>query len=269
MITKSYAAGRWGQIHLRRAGQAIPPRPALLLLHPTPKSGWVWEPLMAALAPDHQILAPDTPGYGASDPPPAPVSIGDYAGEMLAMIERLHREDALPGGPIDVMGYHTGSVIAAEMALAAPKRVRRILFTSLPVYSAEERATKRAGLAQWRGPAEDGSHLMAMWTRMQGLADPRTDTGWKHASFAENLRCGPRAPWGYDAVYRYDLEAALRRLHHPALVLNPEDDLWHQTQRGIAFLPDARVAELPGVGHGLFALETERIARLVRDFLDP
>jgi pimeloyl-ACP methyl ester carboxylesterase len=109
---------------------------------------------------------------------------------------------------------------------------------------------------------------MAMWTLMQGLADPRADTGWKQASFAENLRCGPRASWGYDAVYRYDLEAALRRLHHPALVLNPEDDLWHQTKRGIELLPDARVAELPGVGHGLFALETERIAGVVRDFLD-
>jgi pimeloyl-ACP methyl ester carboxylesterase len=270
MIRKHYAEGRWGQIHVRLNGSTAQPRPPLLMLHPTPKSGWIWEPLMTAprLADTRIMIAPDTPGYGASDAPPAPPAIEDYADEMCALLRDLARDGAVPAGPVDIMGYHTGSVIAVAMAARAPDLVRRLVLTSLPTYSAEERALKRAGLAQWRGPSDDGAHLLAMWTLMQGLADPRADLAWRQASFAENLRCGPRAPWGYDAVYRFDLEAALPQLARPVLVLNPQDDLHAQTLRGVAVMKVPRLVELPGVGHGLFALETTRIATIVGDFLD-
>ena len=262
-IRKRYADGRWGQVHLRIVGEEQTGRVPLLMLHPTPKSGWIYEPLMIPLGHDRIVIAPDTPGYGASDPPPSPASIEALADEMLDVAQGV-----VGDGPIDVMGYHTGSVIAVAMALAAPMRVRRLVLTSLPTYSEDERAAKRAGLAQWRRPAADGSHLVAMWTLMQGLADPRAGTDWMHASFTENLRCGDRAPWGYEAVYRYDLESALGWLEHPALVLAPEDDLDRQTLRGIALMKDARIERLAGVGHGLFDLETDRIVASIRDFLD-
>ncbi len=267
-----YADGRWGQVHYRIAGAgrnslgtgAVTP---LLMLHPTPKSGWIYEGLMARLAPGRPIVAPDTPGYGASSPPPAPPSIEDYAGEMLALVDSLVAQGNLPPGPIDVMGYHTGSVTAAAMALLHPDRVRRLVLVSLAAYDAAERQTRREALANWPGPAADGSHLMAMWNLLGRLCDPRVTLDWKHQSLTENLRCGDRAPWGYDAVYRYDLRDALARIGHPMLILNPEDDLWDLTRRSAPLAPAAHYVELPGWGHGLFDLETAPIAALVEDFI--
>lgn len=268
-IRCGYADGRWGQVHYRLAaadgeGAGAPP---LLMLHPTPKSGWIYEGIMARLGGGRAVLAPDTPGYGASAAPPAAPGIEDYAGEMLALIDTLTARGELPAGPVDVLGYHTGSVIAAAMALGDATRVRRLILVSLAAYDPAEREAKREALNDWRGPAADGSHLKAMWDLLGTLCDARVSISWKHRSLTENLRSGDRAPWGYDAVYRYDLQAALGCITQPTLILNPQDDLWALTRRSAPLAPSADYVELPGLGHGLFDLETEQIAGRVERFL--
>ncbi len=259
-MRRTYVDGPWGQVHLRITGEGD--RPPLLLLHPTPKSGWLYEPVMPLLAQDRIVIAPDTPGYGASEPPPAPARIEELAEAMLALAEQFTT------GPVDVLGYHTGSVIAAAMADMAPARVGHVVFVSLAAYPAAVRAEKLARLAHWPGPAEDGSHLTAMWRLVGTLTDPRMDLAWRQASVAENLRAGVRTTWGYDAVYRYDLIATLDRLRTPCLILNPEDDLFAPTAEHAPRVAHARYVEMPKVGHGLFDVERAFIAREVLAFLD-
>lgn len=239
-----------------------------MLLHPTPKSGWIYEPLMPRLASGRVVVAPDTPGYGASDPPPAPASIDDLAATMLELLDRLVERGRLPVGPVDVLGYHTGSVIAVAMSALAPARVAKLVLVSLAAYPPDVRAQKLAALAGWPAPRDDGGHLLAMWSLVGALTDARMGADWRHASLTENLRAGARAPWGYDAVYRYDLQAALGRVQHPTLVLNPEDDLFEVTAAGASCVPQARYVELAGMKHGLFTAEAARIAALVANFLE-
>lgn len=266
-IRRSYVDGRWGQVHLRIAGDGRDRRP-LLLLHPTPKSGWIWEPLMPVLGADRIVVAPDTPGYGASDPPPTPAAIEDLAQAMLDLLDALVAAGTLPAGSVDVMGYHTGSVIAAVMSRLAPDRIGRLVLVSLAAYPAEVRAEKLARLAGWPGPKDDGSHLTAMWALVGSLSDARADTGWRHASLTENLRSGARATWGYYGVFGHDVPATLDALTHPLMILNPEDDLWQPTRDHAPRVGHAHYVELPGTGHGLFDFDRDRIAGLVRTFLD-
>lgn len=266
-IRRHYADGRWGQIHLRIAADDRVDSPPLLMLHPTPKSGWIWEPLMPALAAGRSVIAADTPGYGASDPPPAPASIRDLAAEMLDLMASLAQASVIRPGPFDIVGYHTGSVIAVAMANAAPDRVRRIVPVSLPLYDAAERSARMARIAAGPSLSDDGDHLSAMWRHMQTLFDPRIDTRWKQESLTENLRSGARAYWGYAAVYGYDLAAALPQLTQPVLLIAPEDDLWEPTQRAAPLIPDVTIMPLPGAGHGLFVLEREAIAAMIDAFL--
>ncbi|NML12247.1 alpha/beta fold hydrolase [Sphingobium sp. AR-3-1] len=265
MTTKTYVEGRWGQVHVRLAGK--PTAPPLLMLHPTPKSGWIYERLMAQLAPGRAVFAPDTPGYGASDAPPAPPSIEDHAEAMFGVVERLAADGMIADTMVDLLGYHTGSSIAVAMANMRPRQVRRLILVSVAAYDADVRAEKRAALAHWPRPAEDGSHLGRMWALMRSLSDARVDTAWLHESLTENLRCGARAPWGYDAVYRHDLQSALDALAHDTLILNPQDDLWDLTRAHASRVRGAQYVEMPGVAHGLFDLEVERIAALIEEFL--
>ncbi len=266
MIEKLYVPSRWGQLHLRVAGVPGPKRP-LLLLHPTPKSGWIYEPLMPALASGRMVIAPDTPGYGASDSPPEPPSIDDYAQAMLAVVSQLQAMGRMPSGPVDVLGYHTGAIVAVAMAAGAPEQVANLVLVSLAAYPADLRARKRAALADWPVPRDDGGHLQAMWSQIGALTDSRMDADWRHASLTENCRAGARATWGYEAVYRHDFEAALDGVRHPVLILNPEDDLFQPTAANAPRVPHAQYIELAGLKHGLFQAESSRLAGLIENFL--
>lgn len=263
---RTYLPGRWGQVHLRIAPGPHAAAP-LLMLHQTPKSGWIWEPLFGALAQHRTLIAPDTPGYGASDAPAEQASIEDFAGEMLALMDRLAADGTIAPGLFDAIGYHTGSVIATALGTLAPDRVRKLVLVSLAAYDADERARKIAALPDTLRLAPDGSHLTTLWRLVDELTDARASLEWKQASLAENLRAGPDLYRGYRAVYGFDLIAALGALTQPVLVLNPEDDLHAATTRSAALAPRARTIALPGAGHGLFVIERDTIARLVDDFL--
>lgn len=265
---RAYVDGHWGQIHLRLT-PSDRDAPPLLMLHQTPKSGWIWEPLFPHLGQGRTLVAPDTPGYGASDgPPPGAVSIEDYAREMLALMDRLEAQGVAAGQPFDVMGYHTGSVIAVAMARIAPDRVRRIVPVSLPLFTAEERAARIERLAEKPVLSADGSHLKASWDSIDRFTDPRAALDWKQHSLVEHLRAGAAMNRGFGAVYRYDLEAALRGVTQPMLLLNPQDDLWAYTHRAAAMMPAARMVTFEGASHGLFAIDGEKIAAEVAGFLE-
>lgn len=256
-----------GQVHYRlcrpRAAAGRPGLAPILLLHPTPKSGWIYETLMPLLAAQGRlVIAPDTPGYGASEPPPAEPSIEGYALTMLALAKALAGEE-----PIDILGYHTGSSIAAQMALQAPGRVRKLMLFSIAAYDAEVRAQKLATLSQSAARLPDGAHLARMWDIVASLCDERADTTWRARSVAENLRAHDM-PAGYRAVYRHDLQAALRQLGHPVLLVNCEDDLWDLTRANRHLVPHARYTEMPGTRHGLFTFAAEPIANMLGEFLD-
>ena len=51
-------------VHLRHAGQG----PVLVLLHQSPQNSRMWLDMIARFADRYTVIAPDTPGFGYSDP---------------------------------------------------------------------------------------------------------------------------------------------------------------------------------------------------------
>ena len=269
-ITRAYIASRHGQLHYRIARPAQPASaPPLLCLHQTPASGADWLPVMADLADCRVVVAPDTPGYGMSDPPPEPLGIGDFAAIMTAFMDDLAAAGIVAQGPFDVAGMHTGSVTATELAGRLPQRVRRVVLFGIPAYPAEIRAEKLATLREkFPVPGNDLAHVEKLWAVISKLSDPRMSAEHRHVGMAECLRLGSRMPWGYVAVYRYDLLAALPRITQPVLVVNPEDDLWAVTGATAGLIPDARRLELPGIKHGVLSIAHDQVVGAIRSFLE-
>lgn len=269
-VRRAYADNVWGQLHYRiaRPAAGVPQATPLLCLHLTPKSGWIFEPLLADLGATRVALAPGTPGYGGSDAPPAPVSAEDYARAILAFLDRLVDEGTIGEGPVDLLGYHTGSTTAIELARIAPDRVRRLVLVSLADFTEQEQAARIASLDFADPLREDGSHVTAQWAAIGRVRDARLDHEWHHHSLAENLRAGRKLWWAYNAVHKYDLEAGLSAIAALTLVINPEDDLWDRTRIAAARHPRFGYVELPGTGHGAFHAEREAMAKLVSEFLD-
>jgi len=268
-IKRAYCDSRFGQLHYRIARpDGAPTAPPLLCLHQTPSNGTEWLPLMPGLAQDRIVIAPDTPGYGMSDSPPDPASIADFAAIMAAFVDELAAQGVIGDGVYDVMGAHTGSIIATELGLTDATRVRRIVMFGLAAYPADVRAAKLADLfTKFPPPDMTLAHVERLWAIFGSLSDDRMTAEHRHVAMAECLRLGARMPWGYVAVYNYDFEAGLDALAQPVLVVNPQDDLWEVTRRNSARLRSGERWDLPGRAHGFVTHEADMVVSRISTFL--
>lgn len=263
-VRRAFVDGHFGQIHLRKAGPVDPgtQRPPLLCFHQSPNAGSNFTRFLGEMGRDRLAVAPDTPGFGESDAPAAPPEIADYADAMGDVIDALGLD-----GPVDLLGYHTGVLIAAELALLRPDQVRRLILIGIPVFSAEERAAFEK--TPWPVPfKEDGSSLVEEWNRLLHWRGPGVELATLRRFFSEKQRAGERGWWGARAVFRHDTRAVLPRLTQPILAVRPRDDLWDTMLRAKDLIAPVEWIDLPDQGHGMFDVIPADLADMTRGFLD-
>ncbi|MBM3505064.1 MAG: alpha/beta fold hydrolase [Alphaproteobacteria bacterium] len=261
-VARAYVDTRFGQVHFRFANPATPRRRPILCFHASPMSGRIYDMLLAELGEDRVAIAPDNPCFGDSDVMAREPEIPDFAAAMGDLV------DALGLTAFDVMGYHTGSKIAVEMARQRPHQVGRLVLVSAPVYTEEE-------LAEYRGvyaahTADDaGQFLLDRWAMSLKYADPKKPLALIDRDFMEAGRGGSHIMhWGHRASHNYQHKTYLPQVQHPILVLCPEDDLWVPTRRARPYLKNGSILELPGRAHGFLALAPKETAGTLRQFLD-
>jgi pimeloyl-ACP methyl ester carboxylesterase len=204
------------------------------------------------------VYAPDLPGFGESDPPPSRPSIADYAEVLGDFLDTMRFRQ------IDVLGYQAGALIAAEMAIARPKQIRRVVMVSVPVLNDTERDAFRRG--SWL-PAEDGSHLLTEWKRTLESYGPGVPLEVRARAFAEKLKSGVHTAWALAAAQQYASRERLALVTQSALVLRPKDDFWEATLRARELLPKARFIDLADQGNALFEATPEVVVEVTREFL--
>lgn len=263
-VTRDYAASRYGQLHYHIAIPATAPTaPPLLCLHQTPGNGRDWLPVIPDLARNRIVIAADTPGYGMSDAPSEPASIKDFASVMAHFMDHLAH-----GQPFDVMGFHTGSAIATELARTHPGMVRRMVVFGLAAFPAEIRASHLANLLeQFPAPADNLDHVEKLWSAIQDLSDHRIDAETKHRNMGEYLRLGSNMAWGYISIFRYDFLAAIADVAQPVLIMNPQDDLWEITSATAHLFRNGRRHDIRNVKHGVLSVEHDRVVTEIENFL--
>jgi pimeloyl-ACP methyl ester carboxylesterase len=95
--------------------------PALVLLHGMAASWQWWLENIPALAQRHRVIAVDLPGFGHSEPLPAPAEMATHARTVLDLLTQLGIESAT------VSGHSMGGLVAIEMFGADPRRVRDLI----------------------------------------------------------------------------------------------------------------------------------------------
>ena len=96
----------------------------MLLLHGIGDSSESWVPVMADLARDHTVVAPDLLGHGGSDKPRADYSVAAYANGMRDLLDVLGIESAT------VVGHSLGGGVAAQLAYQYPERCERLVLVA-------------------------------------------------------------------------------------------------------------------------------------------
>lgn len=256
---RGYVEGPWGLMHYRRRGEGTP----LLLVHQTPWSSVQYQNAAPVLATGRQVISLDTPGYGASDTPRDPPSIQDYADAIAVFL------DGLGISQIDVLGHHTGALIAGAFAARHEYCVNRLILHGAPVYDSAERA-ERLGKPHFdQTPKPDGSHLQDYWTRLKGIIGPNADLQGLHAGVMCFFTSGPKEWYGHAAAFQYDFAADIPSLKGPCLVVsNTADMLAQHAARLKALRPDFDYVELQNGSSNIIFDEPKRWAAPIVQWLD-
>ena len=260
-VRRGYFECRYGQLHIHNAippGGGFEEGTPILCLHHTGGSGRVFEPFLALAGRDRSVYAPDTPGFGESDPPPARPAVADYAAAIGDFLDSMRFRQ------IDVLGFQAGSLFAAELAIARPKQIRRVVMVSVPILNDSERDAFRRGALL---PSEDGSQLPLEWKRTLDAYGPGVPLEVRIRAFAEKLKNGPHTAWALAAAQQYAARERLALVTQTTLVLRPRDELWDATLRAREVLPKARFVDLPEQGSGVFEVAPGTIVESVKEFL--
>src|SRR6266511_2718239 len=90
-----------------------------------------WGPAPGMLARRFQVVTLDNRGFGDSDAPPGPYTTAQLAEDALAVLDAVEIETA------HVVGISLGGMVAQELVLARPERVRRLVLCSTTPGGAE------------------------------------------------------------------------------------------------------------------------------------
>lgn len=194
------------RVHYRRAGSG----PPLLLIHQSPRSSAEYEPLLHRWAPHFTCLAPDTPGFGESQPLPNPApTVTDYAQAVLAFLDAI----GLPTAA--AYGFHSGAIILITAARLAPARFSAIAAEGYAVWTDAERRDFAAHYTPPYTLTPYGEHLTWTWSRIREqswffpwyaatdanrLPMAHDNAQKNHAMVMDVLAAGPSYALGYAAV---------------------------------------------------------------------
>jgi pimeloyl-ACP methyl ester carboxylesterase len=256
-MRRAYVDAGWGQVHYRESGTG----PVLACLHATAYSGRSLAPLMPHL-PGRRVVALDTPGYGGSDGPSAPVPFEAYATAVADALQRIS-----PGGPVDLFGYHTGTLIATEIAVQRPGLVRRIVLLGVPFFQGDDRQLWRRKLVHRTELTDSFDQFRSRWDYFVKDRAPGVALSRGVENFADELAVYPREWWAHEALFAYEPQTRLPLVACPVLVINPVTPLAAASRMAAAMIPNAILQEMPDVPAAPFDTAAARLAEVMSAFL--
>jgi epoxide hydrolase 4 len=114
------------RMHYARTGKG----PPLILLHGWPEFWLTWRRVMPLLSDTFDLIAPDLPGFGASDKPSFGPSRRQTADALADNILALM--DALNLSRVGLVGHDVGAMVMQAIALKAPHRLSGLFFFNCP-----------------------------------------------------------------------------------------------------------------------------------------
>src|SRR5581483_3906577 len=97
-----------------------PGKPRLALIHSLALDRSIWDPVVAALASDFEILAHDARGHGLSEHRPGPYTTRQFADDLATIFDAIGWKSAI------VAGCSMGGCIAQAFAIAYPERTQAL-----------------------------------------------------------------------------------------------------------------------------------------------
>jgi pimeloyl-ACP methyl ester carboxylesterase len=263
-VRRSYADSRFGQVHLWTAypsGGGFDERVPVVCLHHAGGSGRLFGPMLRELGHDRSVYAPDLPGHGSSDATGAKISVTELAAAIGDFL------DSLRVRTVDVFGYQLGALLTAELAIARPQQVRRVILWGAPCHSPQERAALLQNLTT-PGTRDDGGDVTEEWQRILERRGTNVPPAALAEELGDRLRAGANGTRALSAALDQPTLERLPLVKQPALVLRLRDESWDQAPRVRAALPSGSMLDVADYGRGFLSAAPQKFASIAREFLD-
>ena len=255
---------RGHQLHVLRRGEGEP----LLLIQGMSGNHLAWgEPFLSDLERDFDVITYDHRGIGLSDVVSEPFSIADLAEDAAGVLDALGIDTA------HVMGISMGGMVAQELALRHPERIRTLAL-GCTYCGGEGSSLADEGVVQKLGEAMlSGDRERAIRTGWEVNVSP--GYGADHSNFAVFFEMAQAHPAPVSvimlqaqAIQGHDTSERLPGIDIPTLVMHGTEDQMIGVANGrmiAALIPGARLEIFEDVGHMFWWEQPERTAELVRE----
>jgi pimeloyl-ACP methyl ester carboxylesterase len=254
--------------------------PAIVFVHGLSGSWPNWLEQLPAFARNHRVIAMDLPGFGHSPMPRERITISEYARILDSLLETLGVSAAT------VVGNSMGGFVSAELAIAFPQRVERLVLVSgAGISTYRHRDVERIEpylrrlapiLAAYTGFTAAQSDWVS---RRRGLRNLTLGMVARHPGrlpgplVAEQLRGAgkPGFMQGLRANIDYPIRERLPEIVCPTLIVWGEDDKVIPVADASVFeelIPNSRKVVFEDTGHMAMLERPASFNRLLADFMN-
>lgn len=252
-------------LHWERSGEG----PRLLFFNGSGSTIERMRPLLAVYHQNFDVLIHDQRGLGATEIPPGPYTMADYAADAIALVDHLGWDT------FRVIGVSFGGMVAQEFAVTVPDRIERmaLLCTSPGGDGGSSYPLHELRTMSDADRAEIGMTIMDTRFTPEWLAEHPTDR-----MFVEAMTAAGAAEPGSErergeieqlaARSTHDVWDRLERVRCPVLVAAGRYDgiaPLTNSESLAARLPEAELRVYEG-GHGFFAQDPTALPEVI-DFL--
>jgi pimeloyl-ACP methyl ester carboxylesterase len=253
--------------------------PAMVFVHGLAGSWPNWLEQLPVFARDHRVIAMDLPGFGHSPMPQERITISAYARILDDLLETLGVSAAT------LVGNSMGGFVSAELAIAYPQRVERLVLVSPAGISTYKHPfmSRGARVARRLRPllaAQTGwvaAHADALAGR-PGLRERTLDGVARHPSrlpgplAAEMLRGAGKPGFveGLETIVDYDFRHRLPEVVCPTLIVWGDRDRLVSVRDADVFeqlIPGSRKVIFKDTGHVAMLERPAAFNELLEDFL--
>ena len=247
------------------AGQAEP----LLLIMGLGANATSWEMQIPAFSREYRVIAFDNRGSGRTDKPPSPYTMPQMADDAVGLMDHLGIESA------HVFGMSMGGMIAQELALRYPHRVRTLVLGGTMTGGPNAVVASQQLIRQWVSTATLPLG-QAVENGLQFLYSEEFITRNKERLVKRALELAHLQPpvdalrRQVMAVVQFNTYDRLADIKTPTLIISSSEDqiVPAENSRILAErIPDAELVELDGAGHGFLAEKAEEANAAVLSFL--
>ena len=226
-------------------------------------TGVMWDAQAAALSDRFRVLRYNARGHGGTPAPAGPYAIGDLAGDVLELLDRLELER------VSFCGLSIGGMTGMWLGAHAPERIDRLAIccTGLQLPTAEM-WTERAALVRREGMVSVVDATIERWFT-PGFPE-------RSPEVVERIRevFLTTDPEGYagccEALAEFDMRGRLGGVSAPTLVIAGEDDPVGTPERAAAIgdeIEGSRVVVLPEARHLAAVEQADAVTRELEELL--